>query len=546
MNKILENISSRRKITILFLAILALGIFLRTWHFSDWMVFNPDQARDAMMVSDVLAGNEPWPILGPEAGNTHFDLGPWFYHLEIISGKIFGGDPWKLAIPDLIFSILTIPLFYFFVRKYFSVNMSLVLTFFSSISYFMVRYSRFAFNPNSIPFFVLLFLLGVLYFMESDKQKSLWGAALIGTAIGVGMQLHILLFFILPTVAGVAFLWLLFVKKRSLFGLIGRVVLALLCIAILNISQIKYMTEHTSNTTKFKKAFTQTSGGGNFSEDLPQDLLGQAQANLNIISTLGNNEEVDFYSNIKKIMRFHSRSLPYDPKNNQVWLLTALAIGYSLGGYFLLGYFWKKETDERRKNFLGLIFVYGTVSLIAMFPIISQASLRYYIISFFLPFIFLGMWLEYLGRLKNIETRKSLIFILVAGLTFLQLQKLNAIRADFQNQRASNSNYAIWSEVENMANYISQNSDHTQSVYIAGKKDYFSRFYKPLLYTAGKVGIDIKRGDSSDKIPADAQVFFIQDSASSKKIDKETFTGRAVKNYQKFGKVTIINLKNKL
>ncbi len=526
-------------------AIFLLGLFLRTWHFSDFLVFNPDQARDALLVEDVLSGKESLLLLGPEAGNTHFQLGPWFYHLEILSAKIFGSEPWKLALPDLLFSLLTIPLFYIFSKKYFSVKLSLVTTFFVSTSYFMVRYSRFAFNPNSIPFFVLLFLLGILYILEDDRKKSFLGSVMVGLAIGVGMQLHILLFFIMPTVTGVAFLKLFF-KKRPLFNILGVITIIIACILTVNIGQIIYSTQHTSNITRFKKAIFQSSDGNDFTKNLPMDILGQAQANLNIISALGNDEYIDLYSKIKKIQRYHDRGLPYSPKNNLTLFLAVLAMVYSLGGYFLLGYFWRKETDEDRKNFLALIGIYGVVSLVAMFPIISQASLRYYIVSFFLPFIFLGIWLEYLGKLKYYKIKKVIIFVIVAGLIFSQFQKLNVVRADFQNHKASDDSYAIWGEVEMMTNYISQNSDHTRDVYIAGKKDYFSRFYKPLLYAAGKVGINIQRGDSADKIPSDAQAFYVQDSTSSKKMDAKTFAGRAVENYENFGKVSVIKLKNKL
>lgn len=526
------------------LAILALGIFVRTWHFEKWMVFNPDQARDATMVDDVLAGRAPLPLLGPEAGNTHFSLGPWFYHLEILSANIFGSAPWKLAIPDLIFSLLTIPLFYFFVRKYFSLNISLLTTFFISISYFMVRYSRFAFNPNSIPFFLLLFLLGMLYYMENDRRKILGGGVLVGVAIGVGMQLHILLFFIMPTVAGLIFLWLLIMKKRPALQLLGGIGLAFACIAVLNTSQIIYFTKHTHNANTFKKAVFQTSGGNDFGKNLPMDILGQAQANLNLISSWGNDEEVNFYSELKTVQRYRDRGLPYNPKNKHTFLLVGAAILYSVAGYGLIVYFWKKETDEKRKNFLILTGLYGVVSLIAMFPIISQASLRYYIISFFLPFVFLGLLCEYALRQKARGWEKVLIGMIVATSAFSQLQTLNMVRINFENGTASNSNYAIWGEVNQMMDYIKENSVTGEEVYIIGRTDYFSRFYKPFLYLGGKMGVNIQRGDKEDKIPAGAHVFRVQQEESAKKLQKRTFRGDTVENYKTFGKISIINFKH--
>jgi len=539
--KVVKYLKKLPKSAWIFLAIIVLGIFLRTYHFSSWMVFNPDQARDALLVDDVLAGKSSALILGPEAGNTHFNLGPWFYHLEILSAKIFGSAPWKLALPDLIFSILTIPLFYIFSRKYFSLNISLLTTFFVSISYFVVRYSRFAFNPNSAPFFVLLFLLGVLYLLEADKKKSFGGAAAIGMAIGVGMQLHILLFFIMPTVAAAAFLFLLF-KKPAIWPFLGKIITIIVFVLLANVGQIMYEAKYgTYNTELFIQAFTDSASGNNTSRDLPMDLLCQSQANLHIISSLGDSEECNFYTVYHRATTKGLSGLRKE--DNPVFILMILGVIYSLGGYILLGYFWYKEKDEKRRNFLALVGIYGLISLAAMLPIITQASLRYYIISFLLPFVFLGVWMQFFLRIAHREIRRFAIFAIVAGFVFFQVQKLDAVRTDFQNQRASNSSYAIWGEVQDMADYIAQNSDE-EAVYIAGKRDYFSRFYKPLLYAGGQIGVNIQRGDKSEEIPAGAHIFFIQDAASSKKMGaNKTFMGRSIENYKIFGKVAIINLK---
>jgi 4-amino-4-deoxy-L-arabinose transferase-like glycosyltransferase len=187
------------------LLITVVGTFLRTYHFRDWLIFNSDQARDATVIENILNGKKTWLMLGPEAGSTLFDLGPWFYYLEAVSAKIFGNAPDKLAYPDLLFSILAIPLFYIFAKKYFKRNLSLLLTFFLSTSSFMIFYSRFASNPNSIPFFSLLFFLGMLILLNSEEKRFFWGAAMVGIGIGVGLQLHILLFFVMPVVVSLFF-----------------------------------------------------------------------------------------------------------------------------------------------------------------------------------------------------------------------------------------------------------------------------------------------------------------------------------------------------
>ena len=56
-----------------FLAIIFLGAFLRVYEFGDWLRFNPDQGRDAIVAFDMTQGEIPF--LGPVAGGTEFRLG---------------------------------------------------------------------------------------------------------------------------------------------------------------------------------------------------------------------------------------------------------------------------------------------------------------------------------------------------------------------------------------------------------------------------------------------------------------------------------------
>src|SRR4030042_4003685 len=99
--------------------ILGLGIFLRTYHFSDWLRFNADQSRDAALIKNIVEGKVNTPLLGPKAGGTEFRLGPAFYYFQFASAKVFGEEPEKLAYPDLLFSILSILLFFLLARIFF-------------------------------------------------------------------------------------------------------------------------------------------------------------------------------------------------------------------------------------------------------------------------------------------------------------------------------------------------------------------------------------------------------------------------------------------
>ena len=125
--------------------VIAVGIFLRVFHFSDWLHFELDQSRDVKLI-EVAAkeGIASLPLLGPRAGGTFLRLGPVFYYMEYIGAKVAGATPAGVASSILLFGILAIPMFYLFSRRYFDKWSSLGLVAIFSSSLYLIIYSRFA------------------------------------------------------------------------------------------------------------------------------------------------------------------------------------------------------------------------------------------------------------------------------------------------------------------------------------------------------------------------------------------------------------------
>lgn len=172
--------------------ILIVGIGLRAYHFSDWLIFKSDQARDALIMDQAMHdGIASLPLLGPEAGSTKFRLGPISYYFQYASGKFFHGTAESFAYPDLIFGILTIPVLFLLFRRFFTPLLSLWLTALASASLLLVTFSRFSWNPNGLPFFTTLFVL--LFLLALDRQNTSRKWFLIGSAVCAGIiaQLHL-------------------------------------------------------------------------------------------------------------------------------------------------------------------------------------------------------------------------------------------------------------------------------------------------------------------------------------------------------------------
>src|SRR3989339_1713582 len=182
----------RNKIIILLFLIIIFGAFLRLYRFDDLTRFNTDQVRDAEVVDKMLSGEE-FPLLGPKAGGTLFKLGPAFYYFQAFSGFVFGATPATMVLFVMLLAVASIPLLFYFLRYYFSAHISLWLVFIYAFSFYVIKYSRFGWNPNIIPFFFILFLLSLLKIIESKDEKfGLWHLWL-AISLGIGIQLHTLL-----------------------------------------------------------------------------------------------------------------------------------------------------------------------------------------------------------------------------------------------------------------------------------------------------------------------------------------------------------------
>jgi hypothetical protein len=211
---------------LIMLGVIVLVAFLvRVWAFDDLLTFKMDQARDIKLVEDAyvagggklnLEGVGELPLLGPRAAKTYLRLGPAAYYFEYLSLLVFGDKPWAMVIPDFIFSILTIPLFYYFLRQAFSKRVSLMTTAVFASSFFLTQYGRFAWNPNSIPFWSLVYFLGLYkvvygsWFMVRGSGKWLL-VAVIG--YGVASQLHFTAMLAYPLIGGIFILGSLFIRQ---------------------------------------------------------------------------------------------------------------------------------------------------------------------------------------------------------------------------------------------------------------------------------------------------------------------------------------------
>ncbi len=516
----------------LFGLILVVGIFLRTYQFREWLYFYPDQARDAMIAEDVIAGRSDWPLIGPIAKSTKFRIGPIYYDFQIISGEIFGTGPDKMAYPDLFFGILSIPLFYIFLRRYWGDGRSLLLTGLYAVSFYAVHYSRFAWNPNPIPFFVLLFLLALLQFLEHEGKTKFWWALLLGIAVGVGIQLHTLLIVLFPLVFVVVGILLLRRNRR----LWGHFALAIVVALVLNTAQIRYEFNHNfSNTKAFFNVSSDTtskSGAAAWLGNAWLDVLGHAEASAQILSASGDPDQLIFPQLIEHPGRYSHQFGVVSYGAIVAGIVLSLAF-FILGCYRLWTVF-RREQDLRRRQFLGLLILYGGLSFLSFLPLIDAFAPRYFIQIIFVPFVFLGLladWLfAYTARYAP-RVLAVIAIVLIAG---------NFLYASFQAEAhaakdRSGPQYVVLGEIEPMAAYLATQVSAGSEVSFFAEGKYVQNYFKPMEYVLRPHGLTISRIKSPVDVPPEKPIFYLAESTSGK--PASPLAGYVVTAYRNFGQL---------
>lgn len=537
-----EKIKDNKKVILILLAIMIAGIFLRTWHYSEIMRFGKDQARDATIIRDIINNEDPLPLLGPKAGGTEYKMGPIFYYFQYTSAKIFGVEPDKMAYPDLLLSILTIPLLFLFLRLYFNRKLSLALTALFAVSFFAVQNGRFAWNPNSLPFFSILFLYSFSKLADLKQNKNIKWAILTGVALGVGIQLHTLYIIIFGIVFVIFSIYLM--KNRILN--FKNVAIIFFVVLFLNLPQIiSEVKTGGENTKSFFVGITQKSEKKN---PFPRNFLvtaeWQIQANTMFVYPAGDDSNPQIEGLLKKI------------EKNKKGLMNAIFVKYldmsirlfigallSIAGYFLLGYYIKKESDKQKRFFLQLLAVYMIVSFLILIPLSHVLILRYFLILQFVPLLLLGLVIKFLEEKfgQKILYASIITILIFGGINFyLVVKELNSFHLGDGDVQI-----AIWSEEKFAGEFILKNSKPNQKIYFVYEPQNANKFIRSLAYFNENIDAPIIPNDGTPLEEKNVSYFslIINDKKEinkwKRKIDKSNYK---ITNESSFGRVAIYKL----
>ncbi|MBU1129865.1 glycosyltransferase family 39 protein [Patescibacteria group bacterium] len=183
------------------------GLFLRIYRQDQLLGFHYDQGRDATIANEIITGKN-FPAIGPTTGIEGLYLGPFWFYL-ITPGYLLGkGNPAIASYFIIFLESLSIPLFYFLLKKYWTNSSAILTSFLWASSHYIIRSSRWFSNPSSIPTFSLLiiFLLSQIFI---NKKKRYW--PILALFLGLSLQLEAAsAIFFIPTI-----LFLLLINHRQ-------------------------------------------------------------------------------------------------------------------------------------------------------------------------------------------------------------------------------------------------------------------------------------------------------------------------------------------
>jgi len=413
------------KIEIFFIAIiLIVGSFLRLYNVGDWMHFGQDEGRDAFVISDI-AQNFHVKLLGPAAPNNSpdFHLGPAYYYLLVPFYWLGGSSPGAGATAIALFSILSIVLVYYLSRTFFGTVAGIVSASMYAVSYLMLYYGRWAWNPNVVPFFILLFFIALYKISlsrESFRQEKYLYVLALST--GILIQLHGTALMAIPII-----LVLFFVLYRPRIHW-KKYLIALLVFMVSTLPLWIYdITNNFDNTRGLYRVMTQ-------SESSAQITLGER------IQRIG-----ELFSGFWHESILHSRL---------GWLFAGLFVALLI---FLSTQFYQ-GVKNKTKNFPILLIMLWILVPLLIFIFYKEAiPMHYFVLLYPVPFIVLG-W--FVGWLWKQNVLREVLVLLIVVLVVWQGTYAVQLLIDLAPNGSRDSSYPVTlQDMESVVDLIRQGSE---------------------------------------------------------------------------------------
>ncbi len=175
---------ARRKEVLIFLVILSVAIFFRTYKLTSFPSgLYPDEAMNGNNALEAVSTGE-YKIFYQE-NNGREGL---FINIQAMSLRIFGIHPWSLRLVSAIIGILTVTGLYLLTKELFEWRLAALASFLMAISFWHVNFSRIGFRAIMLP---LVLVYGFYFLWRAIRNGHLMDFILAGIIGGLGFYTYI-------------------------------------------------------------------------------------------------------------------------------------------------------------------------------------------------------------------------------------------------------------------------------------------------------------------------------------------------------------------
>lgn len=372
--------------------LLFLIILIGSWSrlsgiFTNSFGYTYDVGRDLLAVQQIVVYHKI-PLIGATTGMEGVFYGPWWYYILTIPFIISGGNPQGIAIFIALTGIFSIFLAFVIGRKISGNFLGISFASLISFSPMMVGFTAQIWNPNLIPFFMIIFLLLVYKVFNQNASGIIFLA--LGLILGLSIETEIV-FGLLMLMSSI-FMSIIFLKGKirildAVFIFIGFLIIIL--------PKIFFELRHNFLMTKV----------------ILNGFLGKSPSvSISIFDSISN--RVNIFGNIFS-----------DAATSQNRIL-------SLGILFLISFtlvLFYKKTDKQEKFFIKISLLTILVFFLGL-TVFSHNIWGHYFIG--LPVFYLLLLCLSLNLIKKYFNSK-VAFLLLIFLAWINLSPVN-ILANYQ------------------------------------------------------------------------------------------------------------------
>lgn len=230
---------------ILLIGFILIASFLRFANILTLNFFTYDQARDVLFVKRMIVDGE-FRLLGTQTSLPGMYLPPFYYYTLVPILWLSRLNPVGIDIYSAMIGVLTIPLVWFVTNKIFGKPAGIFSAGLFAVSPLVVELTRRAWNPNTLPFFILIaFYFLYLYFCDRKTRDFLFAFIFYGYCL----SLHFGAWTLIPLFI---FSWFFYLfKNKKLNGLLGSLGIIFFFVSPLLFFELRHQFFLTSQAKVF-------------------------------------------------------------------------------------------------------------------------------------------------------------------------------------------------------------------------------------------------------------------------------------------------------